>query len=197
MRHPLVIVLGVALAALIAVSTASAQRTQVFRADLRPVPLNPPAKGDAKLHLKGSQLKVILKAAGVSPGLPHAMHIHGDLQAENECPPASADVNNDGLNDVLEGVPFYGPILVSFTTVGDTTPASALDLDRFPVADAMGTYKYMRRFTIPPNVALNLGHLHIVIHGEDLNHDGRYDGPIGPLGVPMEATLPVACGEIN
>ncbi len=198
MRKRLLLVLGVALVALIAASAAGAQRGHVFRAHLRPVPLNPPAEGDAKLRLKGSQLKVLLKAAGVSPGLPHAMHIHGDLQAENECPPASADVNGDGLNDVLEGVPFYGPILVSFTTAGDTSPASALALDRFPVATASGRLSYSRTFTIPQQVAAKLGRLHIVIHGDDLNKDGMYDGPDGSLGagVPLEAELPVACGTI-
>ena len=44
-----------------------------------------------------------------------------------------------------------------------------------------------------------LENLHIVIHGEDLNNSGEYDGRISTLGVgiPLEAELPVACGTID
>jgi hypothetical protein len=37
----------------------------------------------------------------------------------------------------------------------------------------------------------------VVIHGEDLNNNGVYDGPTTGLGVPLEAELPVACGELD
>ena len=97
----------------------------------------------------------------------------------------------------LEGLPFYGPIRVSFTTEGDTSPASALALDRFPVANPGGSFRYNETFEIPSEVAANLGELHIVQHGVDLNGNGVYDGPISGLGVPLEAELPATCGVIE
>ena len=41
--------------------------------------------------------------------------------------------------------------------------------------------------------------MHIVVHGHDLDGSGAYDGPEGYLGagVPLEAELPMACGEIT
>jgi hypothetical protein len=45
--------------------------------------------------------------------------------------------------------------------------------------------------------------MHIVVHGNDLNGNGAYDGPSSSLSaligaqVPLEAELPVACGPIN
>jgi hypothetical protein len=38
--------------------------------------------------------------------------------------------------------------------------------------------------------------MHVVIHGEDLDNNGAYGGRITALGAPLEAELPVACGEI-
>ena len=49
-----------------------------------------------------------------------------------------ADGDRDGFISVAEGVPFYGSIAQSLTTDGDTSPSSALALDRYPVADDDG-----------------------------------------------------------
>ena len=187
--------------------------TQVFRADLSPVPHDPAADsgsevtGRATLVLKGDQLRTVLSARGLSPNLPHAMHIHGTPQALNECPSLGADANGDGLIDTAEGQPAYGPIDVSLTTSGGTSAefSDALALDRFPVAKRSGVLTYNRRFAIPTEFAHSLGQLHIVVHGEDLNDNGEYDfGPgtsslSGAVGspVPLEAELPVACGTIK
>ena len=149
---------------------------EMYRANLNPVPHDPAAdsgsnvSGDVKLWLKGdNELKVRLKAWGASPNLPHAMHIHGK-EAAGEiamCPGADRrdDIVNDGLIETAEGLPDYGGILVSFTLFGDTSPMSALALDRFPVAKQNGLLKYKRTFDIPTNVANRLDELHIVVHG--------------------------------
>ncbi len=51
---------------------------------------------------------------------------------------------------------------------------------------------------VPEDVRDERDDLHIVIHGEDLDDDGMYDsGPITELGAPLEADLPVACGELD
>lgn len=179
--------------------------TKSFGAALAPVPHDPAADGGsnasgaARLTLRGTSLTTQLAVNGATPGLPHAMHIHGDRKAANECPGLDRrdDITNDGLIETAEGLPDYGPIDVSFTTSGDTSAASGLALDRFPVADSSGTVSYMRTFEIPGKFASKLGDLHIVVHGHDINGNGVYDGPNAALGVPIEAELPIACGTIN
>ncbi len=147
--------------------------------------------------LVGTRLEMTLQAEGLVPNLPHAMHLHGSVDQRGVCPPPSADENGDGLVSTPEGVPFYGGIQASLTTSGDTSPASALAIDRFPTA-ADGTIEYSRVFEVPSSVAGALVRFHVVVHGVDLNGSGAYDGatpsPLDPA-LPLEATLPAACGE--
>ncbi|MGH3362124.1 MAG: hypothetical protein ACRDOM_06660 [Nocardioides sp.] len=184
---------------------ASQGGEKTFGAQLSPVAHDPArdagsnATGAAELSLLGRSLTTELTAAGTSANLPHAMHIHGARQAANECPGPDRrdDITDDGLIETAEGQPDYGPVKVSFTTSGDTSPGSTFALDRFPVADAGGSFAYERSFQIPGKLASRLGDLHIVVHGHDLNGNGSYDGPNSALGVPLEAELPVACGTIS
>ena len=87
----------------------------------------------------------------------------------------------------------------SLTTSADTTAASALALDRFPVADAGGYLSYTRTFTNDSALA-NADTVQVVVHGIDLNGNGAYDFEAGPSELtpdaPLEATLPVLCGGI-
>ena len=183
----------------VAFAQDSRQTKQMFKAKL--TELNDSgAKGIARLSLEGTELSTKINSRGFSDDLPHAQHIHGKEEAEAEgavCPPASADEDGDSLVSTLEGLPFYGPIQVSFTTEGDTSPASGLALDRFPVANSGGSFRYKETFEIPTDVAANLDEHHIVQHGVDLNGNGVYDGPEAGLGVPLEAELPATCGVIK
>lgn len=182
----------------VAVATNGKMR---FEADLAPIPHDPAVDGGsnvtgtASLKVDGTQVHVNLHVRGLSPNLPHAMHIHGILGDRNVCPPASADTNGDGFVSLEEGAPFYGPIDTSFTETGDTSAASGLALERFPVADAEGNIDYNRTFTIPQNVIDSMGSLHIVVHG--LARDGNSTGPVGGYDSLFEAVLPVACGTIG
>ena len=180
----------------------------MYRAALNPVPHDPAAdagsnvSGKAKIWMTDANtIKVRVKAGGLSPNLPHAMHIHGKEAAGElaRCPGADRrdDLVNDGLIETVEGLGDYGGILVSFTESGDTSPASGLALGRMPVAKQNGLLKYKRTFEIPANLASRLDELHVVIHGEDLNRDGMYGGRTTALGAPLEAELPVACGELE
>lgn len=149
--------------------------------------------------LPNGKVQVRVEAWGVSPGLPHAMHLHGVEEGQDlGCPGPSAD-GGDGIVDVLDGVPFYGGILASLTTSGDTTAASALALDRYPVADADGYLNYARTFDNDTALA-HAGTVQVVVHGIDLNGNGAYDFEAGPSeltpAAPLEATLPVLCGGI-
>ena len=206
-------VAAVGVAALVALpGTASADRSAAgdhparhFVATLRAVPHDPAvdggsdASGQASLLVRrGNLLTASIEAAGLSPQV-HVMHIHGAEQAAFECPGPDRrdDRLDDGLIDTVEGLPDYGPVVVSFTTSGDTSPDSTLAVDRFLAAGPDGRIEYRRTFDIPTGIAANLENQHIVIHGHDIDGDGAYGGAITPLGVPIEAELPVACGEID
>ena len=188
------------------VAQTSSSDVGVFRADLAPVAENPGATGIAYLVRQGDRLTGVIYASGLSPNLPHAMHIHGLEEAAAECPGIVRDVNGDGLVDTVEGLVDYGPIQVSFTTTGATGGnllPDGLDLSRFPKANRAGFLTYSRTFSIPEAIADRLGDMHIVVHGHDLNGNGAYDGESSSLSaligaeVPLEAELPVACGPIN
>ena len=184
----------------------------VYRADLAPVADNPStaeggaASGVAYLARVGDRLTGVIYATGLSPDLPHAMHIHGREAAAAECPGVDRDANGDGLVDTLEGLVDYGPIQVSLTTTGGTGGnllPDGLDLSRYAVADQLGFLTYSRTFSIPLSVAERLGDFHVVIHGADLNGNHVYDGPDSSLSavigapVPLEAELPVVCGPLQ
>ena len=181
--------------------TPAAFAQEAFQADLDPLN-NSGASGTANLALEGDQLTTDIASEGLAPGLPHAQHIHGLEQAISECPTILNDQNGDNLVNTTEGEPSYGPILTSLTTEGDTSPESALAVDRFPVANEDGTLSYGRTFGVPTNVADRLEEFAIVQHGVDLNGNGVYDeeaaGPsdLDP-SLPQEATIPANCGVIE
>ncbi len=49
----------------------------------------------------------------------------------------------------------------------------------------------------PTAVAQRLEEKHIVIHGDDLDRDGKYGGRTTALGAPLEGELLVACGKLE
>ena len=179
---------------------------QTYRADLDPVPHSAKADrgsnvtGDAKIVRRGNDIRVYIDGDRLTPNLPHAMHIHGKDAGElARCPGANHrdDLVDDGLIETVEGLKDYGGIQVSFTTSGDTSPESGLALDRFAIAETDGDLDYSRSFSIPTDIARNLKDKHIGIHGSDLDGDGKYGGRTTALGAPLEAELPVACGELS
>ena len=127
--------------------------------------------GTATLMLEGNMLTVKIDAMGLEANKLHPQHIHGftDNTRNSTCPTMSADTNGDGLVDLPEGLPSYGPVL--------------LELTPFPTADANGEIHYMKTFTIDGSV-LPLQNRAIVIHG--LTVMGTY-----------WPTLPVACAQIK
>jgi hypothetical protein len=172
-----------------------------FKADLKPLNRSG-AEGHAMLEKDGSKkIETEIHTKGLAPKLPHAQHIHGFKKAVSECPTLAAS-GRDNLITTAEGLPSYGPIQVSLTTKGDTSPKSALAVDRFPVANSKGSVEYERTLSVPSNVAKNLGKKVIVQHGVDLNNNGKYDfeaagkSELDP-SLPQEATIPATCGVIN
>ncbi len=103
------------------------------------------ASGSATAVVKNQKIESIqVTARGLTPDAPHAQHIHFGADARHECPTLFRDdANKDGFLNTVEGTPAYGPIVVSLTTTGDTTPASSLAVARFPVS-ADGSFSYFR-----------------------------------------------------
>ncbi|MBD1397203.1 hypothetical protein H9Q13_08510 [Pontibacter sp. JH31] len=126
--------------------------------------------GTATLMLEGNMLTVNIMASGLEAGMLHVQHIHGfmDKNKNAVCPPMSADTNGNGLVELGEGLPFYGPIL--------------LDLAPFSTAPD-GSINYTQTFQVSAGV-LPLQNNVIVLHGMTV------DGVYWP-------SLPVACGEIK
>ncbi len=198
-------------ALLLPATGAFAQTPTTFTADLTQANESG-ASGTANISLDGTTATVQIDGQGFFDGFPHAMHLHGEPGGDNICGPLNpadsgfdaADEDGDGFISVVEGVPAYGPVTVSLTTEGDTSPDSALAVDRFPTS---GTLDYERTFELEPEVAENLSSLHIVVHAADLNDSGEIgdledeDGNMKESSLdpdlPFEATVPAACGQVT
>jgi hypothetical protein len=159
--------------------------------------------GRGVITVDGRRLRVSYDASKLAPGLPHAAHVHYGEEARHECPTVADDANGDFRLNVAEGLPEYGDIVKSLTTRGDTSPTSALAVDRFPTAPH-GTVHYSRLMTTTKAVARAIRHGEgvLVVHGVDYNHNGKYDfdsagaSELDP-NLPAEATDPAVCGVLR
>jgi len=171
-------------------------------ANLRPVALNGvPGSGTAFVSVHGTRVNVTMRASGLLADAPHAAHIHFGAQARHECPNAGDDTDASGTLNTSEGGPAYGPVRVSLTKTGDTSPASGLAVARFDTAPG-GNLTYQRgHIKVAQDVAkaITRGQAVIVVHGVDHNHNGAYDGTtpsdLNPA-FPTEATDPALCGRV-
>jgi len=179
------------------------------------------ASGTATAVVHNKKIKSIrIHATGLTPDAPHAQHIHYGNQALNECPTLALDANGDGRLNTVEGVPAYGPVVVSLTTTGDTSPGSVLAVSRFPVANN-GTIDYSRTNIKITDVAgtgypgpgglgtakeiaesIRDGEGVVVIHGLDYDGNGSYSFSAEGASeldatLPAEATDPAACGVLR
>lgn len=159
--------------------------------------------GRAETRVHDRRLQVEVRAHGLAPDLPHAQHIHFGAKARHECPTAFDDTNGDFRLTTTEGAPGYGPVKVSLTTSGDTSPDSVLAVDRYPTAPE-GHVHYERTTRTKATVAraIRRGNAVVVVHGVDYNNNGQYDfdsagqSDLNP-DLPAEATDPAACGVLS
>jgi len=171
-------------------------------ANLQPVALNGVnGSGTAMVAVNGTRIDVTMAASGLLPDNPHAAHIHFGADARHECPSAGDDADGDGTINTTDGDPAYGPIVVSLTKTGDTSPDSGLAVDRFDTAPG-GEISYERgSINVSEEVATAIadGESVVVIHGVDHNDSGKYDGKaksdLDPK-LPSEATDPALCGVL-
>ena len=172
-------------------------------AKLRPVVLNGvDASGTAMVTVNGNRIDVTMAASGLLADNPHAAHIHFGADARHECPSKEDDAKDDGTINTTDGDPAYGPIVVSLTKTGDTSPKSGLAVDRFDTAPG-GKIAYERgSIKVSEEVAQAVadGEGVVVVHGVDHNDNGKYDGDtksdLDP-SLPTEATDPAICGVLN
>lgn len=182
-------------------AAAAAPETVVTKAKLEPLN-NAPAGGTAEVVVDGRRLQVSVDAKRLLKKMPHAQHIHFGKQARNECPTVRDDDNADHRLNTAEGQPAYGPVRVSLTTKGDTSPKSTLAVNRFPKAKDREIH-YDRDMRTGREVARGIrnGNAVIVIHGIDYNGNGVYDFGAGRSeldpSLPAEATDPVTCGVLK
>lgn len=150
-------------------------------------------KGNANLRINNDRLTVQVNANGLQPGMLHPQHIH----AAGSCPSTSADTNNDGFIDVVEGVPSYGGIFVPL----DADLADLSFQTSFPnPSNKAGAITYKESVSVSElesatGEALNLEGRHLVLHG--VSPDADLPESVQSLGgLPANLTLPVACGEV-
>lgn len=157
------------------------------------------------VRVSGNTLTVTINASGLDKtsanGLPaHAQHIH--IGGTHSCPTAAAATNHNGHQAISakDAAPQYGPIQVSLTTSGDTSPKSALALKQFPTTPN-GTESYSRTIQVSSQIAQEVaqGQGVIVIHGIDYLHNGSYTdlgkSDLDP-SLPQEGTAPALCGKL-
>jgi hypothetical protein len=147
------------------------------------------ATGSSTFTLRGNTFTAAVDVAGLDDTL-HPQHIHEG----SVCPPAEADVNGDGFIDVIEGIPFYGPVFINLDN-DFADPSATLD---FPTGSS---YSYegtgtRSSYQAATGDALKLGRRHVVVHGVDPSTP-LPDSVASLPGLPAWATLPVACGELS
>lgn len=173
------------------------------QAELRPLN-NSPVRGTAEVVVDGRRLDVSLNARRLVRSMPHAQHIHFGARARHECPSVRDDDNVDHRLSTAEGQPAYGPVRVSLTKRGDTSPDSTLAVKRFPTAPNRLIDYDRDNIRVSDRLARKIanGKAVVVVHGIDYNHNGKYDfrgagkSELDP-SLPAEATDPVTCGVLK
>jgi hypothetical protein len=148
-----------------------ARETKSFTVDLDAMN-NSGVQGTARViaDYDAGLLTVMIMATGLEPNALHPQHIHGFIEntRKGRCPTMAADVNGDNLVDLGEGLPFYGPILLS--------------LEPFPTAPD-GTINFVETYALDKSMKA-LQNRVIVLHGMT-------------VGGAYWPTLPVACGTLD
>jgi len=200
-------------AALLAFAGPASAAQNSVQADLTPIPGQPVegASGQGMVEVSGTTLSFTLAAQGLLAGAPHAAHIHFGADARNECPtaadnngaPREGETNEAAHFSTTEGAPAYGPIVVSLTTEGDTSPDSGLAVDRFGVGDNIEYSRGDVQVSEDVAAAILAGKAVVVVHGVDYDGNGTYnadsEGGASDLDptLPAEATDPALCGVLN
>ncbi len=164
------------------------------------------AEGNAFLAVSGDTLLTSVTANGLDPDMTHIQHIHGRVDdagkpLESRPPTLADDADGDGVIELAEGVPTYGPILTPLSS-----PAGG-GLADFPTAP-QGRVEFTQSYDLNDSATFNgdftreqllpLDLREIVVHGGTLA-EGAGAGTTGEAdGTPgFKLVLPVATGAID
>ncbi|MGH8396758.1 MAG: hypothetical protein ACRETA_00745 [Gammaproteobacteria bacterium] len=162
------------------------------------------ATGEARFTISGDTLTIRIKMHGVPPNVEHWQHFHGfKNDAAATCPTAAADVNHDGIIDLIETEPTSGTTMVPFNA---DPAAMQVASDTYPKASAHGSYEYKTTVSLKALQAafakafdgqpLDLDRRVIFIHGVPATT--KLPASVASLGtIPAQVTLPIACGKIE
>ena len=155
-----------------------------------------------EVHVTGNEAHVLLSVSGMPATFmdmpyPHVQHIHGG--AQGTCPDPSADKDGDEVVSTTEGAPFYGGVLTTLSTSGDTSPAAAADIN---LAGKGAAYTIERTFELnaETKAALEAGTAVVVVHGLDpatlSPAAAAAPSDLAPQ-LPLAATSPALCGPLT
>jgi hypothetical protein len=162
------------------------------------------AVGEARFTINGDSLTIAVNASGLPKDIEHWQHFHGFTDGRQAtCPAKAADVNGDGIIDVVETGAAAGTTMVPFT--GD--PVS-MDVPHgtYPRSSAKGTLKYKQTVSLSAlqtafartfdGQKLDLDRRVVFIHG--VPDASKLPASVASLGpIPAQVTLPIACGKIT
>jgi hypothetical protein len=160
--------------------------------------------GEASFTITGDSLRISVKAEGLPPDMMHLQHFHGFKDNRDAtCPTEAADVNHDGIVDLIETEPTSGTMMVPFH---DDPVSMEIVRDTYPKAGADGTFQYQKTVSLKDLGAafakafgdkeLDLDRRVVFIHG--ILPSTKLPASAASLGtIPAQVTLPIACGEIK
>jgi hypothetical protein len=203
------ICLAAALAGCGIISAAQAQDSEVaYRAELLPLNTNvteSKGAGNVTYAISGDQLTISVTAEGVPSSIEHWQHFHGFAEGDQaaRCPGASDDKNGDGIIDVTETEAVAGTTMVPFH---DDPVSMEIVRDTYPTAGAGGSYSYTKTVSLSAleesfapkfgGQQLDLDRRVVFVHGVPTST--RLPASVASLGdIPVQVTLPIACGEIR
>jgi hypothetical protein len=160
--------------------------------------------GEARFSITGDMLTITVSAQNLPPDIIHLQHFHGFKDNRDAtCPTEPADVNHDGIIDLIETEPTSGTTMVPFH---DDPVSMEIVRDTYPKASADGTFQYQKTVSLKDlNAAfakafgekeLDLDRRVVFIHG--ILPSIKLPASAASLGtIPAQVTLPIACGEIK
>jgi hypothetical protein len=160
--------------------------------------------GEARFSIDGDTLTITINAEKLPPNTMHLQHFHGFKDNRDAtCPSEAADVNHDGIIDLIETEPTSGTTMVPFH---DDPVSMEIVRDTYPKAGADGTFQYERTVSLKDleaafakafgDTELELDRRVIFIHGT--LETTKLPESVASLGtIPAQVTLPIACGEIK
>lgn len=128
---------------------------------------------------------------------PHVQHAH--IAGQGQCPSQSADKNDDGIVDTVEGQPAYGMIGTTFSVKGDTSAKAGTNVK---IAPGGPSTEYERTFTMNDKTVQSLkdGTAVVVVHGldpADLSKKAAKAKSNLVPELPLAATAPALCGSLS